>query len=486
MHRSVCRRSGRPGGGAKSFRIENTLKASPFILSLAACSGLVHAALELPPRPGAFWLQPATLPERAARVAATRAVRFDSLSALTDHALRERADSRAAWLGMQAEAARLDAASADLWPTVAGQLNFTRSRGLSSSGAPVSTLHRYGPSLSLSYVLFDFGARAAGVDAQRYRLIASLLSANRVLQNVIAEVEAAYFGLRTAAALVDAQMQQEAALRAGLEAVDAGLRGGLAARADRLRAQAALAEAQLAREAAERDHAKAMAALKQAAGVDQTQALTLDWEAAPPALPEVDALLSDLLAEAERQRPDLRALQATAASARAAAERARAARWPSVSLSASGGRTFFLEDERVPSTTYSVGLSLAVPLFDGGRLAAEARAASRDAERLQAEAEMQRSQAALAITRAYHDVRHAQARRAGVALQFESAAESARAAEARYRAGLGSLLEWLTAQADLARARQVRAQSDSDWLAAFSALNHALGRLPEASPARHP
>ena len=454
---------------------------------MAAGASIVNAAaLELPERPGTFWLQPHGVPASAPDAAAAGVVRFDSLSALTDHALRERAESRAAWLGVQAEAARLDVASADLWPTVTAQFNFTRSRGLSSSGAPVSTLHRYGPSLGLDYVLFDFGARAAGVDAQRYRLIASLLSANRTLQDVIAEVEAAYFGVQAAAGLVDAQTEQEAALRTSFEAVEVRLQAGLAARADRLRAQAALVEAQLAREAAERDHAKAMATLKQAAGIEQTQTLTLDWDVAPPAVPEVDALLADLLAEAERQRPDLHALQATAASARAAAERARAARWPSVSLAANSGRTFFLEDERVPSTTYSVGLSVALPLFDGGRLAAEARAASREAERLQAEAEVQRSQVALAITRAYHDVRHAQARRAGVAVQFESAAESERAAEARYRAGVGSLLEWLTAQADLARARQVRAQSDSDWLAAFSALNHALGRLPGASPGTPP
>jgi outer membrane protein len=461
---------------------------SPFSLLLTgvllATPALQAASLELPAHPGVFWLpEGAPAPMRALR---SDEVRVSSVAALSAHALQARAESRAAWLAIQAEAARLDAATADFWPTVTGQFNFTRSRGLSSSGAAVPTLHRYGPSLSLSYVLIDFGARAAGADAQRYQLIASLLSANRALQDVIAEVELAYFNLLAAAALVDAQTQQEAALRASLDAVDVRLRAGLAARADRLRAQAALAEAQLARETAERDHAKAMAVLKQAAGVDQTQTLTLDWDVAPPALPEVDALLADLLAEAERQRPDLHALQATAASARATAERARAARWPSLALAANSGRTFFLEGERVPSTTYSVGLSVAVPLFDGGRLAAEARAASRDAERLQAEAEVQRNQVALALTQAYHDVRHAQARRAGVALQFESAAESARAAEARYRAGVGSLLEWLTAQADLARARQVRAQSDSDWLAAFSALNHALGRLPGASSATRP
>ena len=418
--------------------------------------------------------------------AQTQAIRFASLAELTEHALRERPESRAVWLGIQAEAARLDAATAANWPTLTGQLNFTRSRALSSSGASVPTLHRYGPSLSLAYVLYDFGARAASIDAQRYQVIASLLNSNRALQDVVAEVEAAYFVLLAARAQVDAQTQQETALRSSLDAVEIRLQGGLAARADQLRARAALAEAQVARQTAERDRAKAEAVLKQAAGIAQTQPLLLDWTSAVPAGAEASVLLADLLAEAEQLRPDLQALQAAAASARAEAERARAARWPSLSLSANTGRTFFLEDERVPSTTYSVGVNLSVPLFDGGRLAAQARAAERDAERLQAEAESQRGQVALGVTEAYYDVRHAQAQREGVSVQFESARESARAAEARYTAGVGSLLELLTAQADLARARQAQAQADSDWLAAFSRLNHALGRLPVVSPERQP
>ena len=418
--------------------------------------------------------------------AQTHAIRFASLAELSEHALRERSESRAAWLGIQAEAARLDAAEAANWPTLTGQFNFTQSRSLSSSGAPAPTLHRYGPNLSLAYVLYDFGVRSASIDAQRYQLVASLLNSNRALQDVIAEVEAAYYALLGVRAQVDALTQLEIALRASLDAAEARLQGGLVSRADQLRARAALVETQLARQTAERDQAKAEAALKQAAGIEQTRPLVLDWKTTPPAVLEAADLLAELLAEAQRQRPDLHALQAAAASARSEAERARAARWPSLSLGANSGRTFFLEDERTPSTTYSVGVNLSVPLFDGGRLAAEARAAERDAERLQAEVETQRSQVARAVTDAYHDVRNAQVQRDGVVVQFDSASESARAAEARYTAGVGSLLELLTAQAALARARQAQAQADSDWLAAFSRLNHALGRLPAAAPERHP
>ncbi|WP_296895477.1 TolC family protein [Thiobacillus sp.] len=453
--------------------------------SLALCPLWTRAAaFDLPERPGTFWLQPDGLPVPAATP--TGVVRFASLAALTDHALRERAETRAAWLGIQAEAARLDAASAANWPTLTGQLNFTQSRALSSSGATVPTLNRYGPSLSLAYVLVDFGARAASIDAQRYQLIASLLTGNRTLQDTVAEVEAAYFALLAARAQVTAQIQQETALRASLDAVDARLRGGLASRADQLRARAALVEAELARQAAERDRAKAEAALKQAAGIAQTQTLELDWQAVPPDPLATTILLADLLQEAQRNRPDLQALQAAATSARFEAERARAARWPSLSLAANTGRTLFLDSDRSPSTTYSVGVNVTMPLFDGGRLAAQARAAARDAERLQADAEAQRSQVALAVADAYYDVRQAQVQREGVGAQFDSASESAQAAEARYKTGVGSLLEWLTAQADLARARQAQAQADSDWLAAFSRLNHALGRLPATSPASPP
>jgi len=443
--------------------------------------------LELPERPGTFWLQLDALPEppRASAIQAD-AIRFDSLAALTEHALRERHETRAVWLGIQAEAARLDAASAANWPTLIGQFSFSQSRALSSSGTAAPTLHRYGPSLSLAYVIYDFGARAASIDAQRYQLIASLLNNNRTLQDTIAEVEAAYYALLSARAQVDALKELEVSLRASLDAAEARLQGGLVSRADQLRARAALAESQVARLSAERDQSKAEAALKQAAGIDQTRPLVLDWETAPPAMLDAANLLAELLAEAQRQRPDLQALQAVAARARAEAERARAARWPTLALAASSGRTFFLEDDRTPSTSYNVGVNLVLPLFDGGRLEAEARAAARDAERIQAEVEAQRSQVARSVAEAYYDVGLAQAQRDGIAVQFDSASESARAAEARYNAGVGSLLELLTAQAALARARQSAAQADSDWLAAYSRLNHALGRLPVTSLASQP
>ena len=200
-------------------------------------------------------------------------LRFTSLAQLSEYALLHRPESRAAWLAIQAEAARLDVERAANWPSLTAQYSFTQSQGLSSSGASVPVLNRYGPSLSLSYVLADFGARRAGIDAQRYQLIAALLNNNRRLQDGVSAVEQAYFALHAARAQGAAFRQQEAALAASLDAVTLRLETGLVARADLLRARAALTETELARASAERDAEKAEAVLKQAAGIAQTTRL---------------------------------------------------------------------------------------------------------------------------------------------------------------------------------------------------------------------
>ena len=456
-----------------------TLDIGPF--------GSPSADLNLPAQPGSLWVHPASTPPlTASKATAPAELRFNSLATLSEHALLHRPESRATWLAIQAEAARLDVERAAYWPTLTGQFNFTQSQALSSTGASVPVLNRYGPSLSLSYVLADFGVRRAGVDAQRYQLVASLLNNNRRLQEAVSGVEQAYYTLYAARAQVLAYQQQEASLRASLDAVTIRLQTGLVSRADQLRARAALAEAEIARNNAERDMHKAEVALKQAAGIPQNTRLVLDWPTPAMGAPEDALALADLLDEALRQRPDLQALQANAAAARAEAAGARAARLPTLSLSGNAARTSFLENNRDTSTTYNIGLTLSMPLFDGGRLRGLARAAERDAERLEAEQEVYANTVTREVADAFYEARNAQTQRARIADLMASAIESAQAAEARYRNGVGSLLELLTAQADLARARQTAAQSESDWLAAYSRLSHALGRVPVASSGATP
>ena len=63
-----------------------------------------------------------------------------------------------------------------------------------------------------------------------------------------------------------------------------------------------------------------------------------------------------------------------------------------------------------------------------------------------------------------------------------SAAQSAEVAQGRYKAGVGSILDLLTAQSALANARSEEAQARSLWFLSVAQLAHATGVLQPGSP----
>ncbi len=60
---------------------------------------------------------------------------------------------------------------------------------------------------------------------------------------------------------------------------------------------------------------------------------------------------------------------------------------------------------------------------------------------------------------------------------LRSANQSSKVALARYRSGVGSLLDLLTAQSDEANAQVQWIQSQFDWYSALARLTHARGAL---------
>ena len=63
---------------------------------------------------------------------------------------------------------------------------------------------------------------------------------------------------------------------------------------------------------------------------------------------------------------------------------------------------------------------------------------------------------------------------------LQSAQESEQATSERYRAGVGSILDLLTAQSTLALARAQEVQARADWLLALAQLAHDTGSLGPA------
>jgi multidrug efflux system outer membrane protein len=198
-----------------------------------------------------------------------------------------------------------------------------------------------------------------------------------------------------------------------------------------------------------------------------TRGLPLD-RLIPPAIP--DGLPSDLL----RRRPDLYQAEEALVAADRSLDSARAAFMPNVRLTGSAGLALStaLAD---PIGLWSIGGSILAPLFDSGRLRAQADAAA-----------ARRDQAALAYGRAVLNalrevddslagVQRSGEQAAAIAAQRDALARGQLIAANRYRAGYSSYIEQLDAQRGLLAAELALVQATADRLTAFATLYQALG-----------
>jgi outer membrane protein TolC len=399
-----------------------------------------------------------------------------SLAQLTEFALRNNPRTRLAWLAARAAAAGVGIERADLLPQISAALGVTRTRPVSATSGAVSPWQtRYGPSVSLSYVLYDFGARADQIEAAEFRLLAANLSHNRVLQDVVLQVEQAYYQLLGLEALVRTNELSLTNNRTALEAVQKRRESGLATVADVYRVETQVAQAQLNLTRSQGDFEKAKGQLATAIGLPVSSTLRVQTLAEEPQVREMTEAMSALLERAKTQRPDLVAAEAQARAARASANAVAKAGLPSIEIAGSSSLTAF-NDDRPSATGYTIGINVRIPLFTGFRDTYLQRQAEAQAAQAEAARDALYRQAELDVWQSYYDLRTATTAIASTEAQVKSAEQTAQATLARYKSGFGSILDLITAQQDESNARVQRIQSYLGWFTALARLNFAVGQ----------
>jgi outer membrane protein TolC len=178
-----------------------------------------------------------------------------------------------------------------------------------------------------------------------------------------------------------------------------------------------------------------------------------------------------------RRRPDIREAEAMLHAATAETGVAVADFYPDISLTGQFG-TDGLQFGNLWSTAsrvFSVGPSISLPIFQGGRL--QGTLELRESQQCEAALGYQNT-----VIQAFNDVDNAltayadiQQRRDRLAAEVEQDSAALAAAEANYRAGSIGLLSVTTAQADLLRGRDQLAQSETGVRQNLVALYKALG-----------
>jgi hydrophobe/amphiphile efflux-1 (HAE1) family protein/NodT family efflux transporter outer membrane factor (OMF) lipoprotein len=401
-----------------------------------------------------------------------------NLNALESQALSANQQLKAAVARVDQARATARIARSQLMPSLNLDPDFTRERYSPNENPSFGniTANTFSTPLDLSYEVDLWGRvrrsfQSAHADAQ-----ASLADFYNVLLTLQSDIAQNYFSLRSLDAEI-ATVNGTIALRhEQVRLVRSRLEGGIGSELDVAQAETELAttEAEAASLAHQRDELENAIAILVGENPSSFKLAALDdpdWNPRPPEIPA--GLPSDLL----ERRPDVAQAERQLASANAKIGVAKAAFFPVLTLTGSAGylsadlSSLFSWDSR----TWSIGPSLSLPIFAGGRNRANykySQAAFQESvalyrqQVLNAFGEVENS-----LSGIYHFAVQSEAQQRAVT----SARRAAELATDRYRSGIVAYIEVVDASRDTLTAERANAQLAGQRLIAAVQLIKALG-----------
>lgn len=394
-----------------------------------------------------------------------------------DIALQNNPATRTAWLEARAAQALVGSRRSTFFPELNLNATYNRSHQATQGGTTVFNSTNYGPSLVLTYLLFDFGGRAAQVEQARQTLIAANFLHNQQMQNVILRTQQAYYGYLDAKALLDAQSATLRERKTSVDSADARHDAGVATIADVLQARTALSQAQLTYESLGQNLRVFEGTLATVMGVPVTTKFEVGTLPTDLPVQEVTTAVDALIAQAEARRPDFAAARAGIERAEARVREVRSQGLPTVGLTANAARTTFKGVTSATASPYSVSIAMRFPLFTGFRTQYDLRQARIEADLAREDARGLQQQIDLQVWTSYYGLSTATQRVRTSRDFLATAQQAADVASNRYRSGVGSILDVLTAEAALENARAQEVQARTDWFMAVAQLAHDTGSL---------
>lgn len=442
----------------------------PLIGVLAgACAGPAIETARVPPvSPAAAWRSDAG-PVTPVEHDWWRAFGDPQLGALVERALANNPDLGVAAARVREARAQERAAHAQLLPTLDASAGGARSRSVNAFGTPVEQTAGQ-PQFVASYEIDLFGRLGDQVAAARAGVQASEAARGAVRLGIASAVASGYIVLRALDARLEITRETLAARADAMRIARSRAAQGYSPMLEQRQAEAEYeATAQLVPQL-QLAIARQEDALSQLTG-DPPHAIPRGMPLASLTAPGVpEGLPSDLL----RRRPDIAQAEYQLAATDAALAAARKRFLPQIKLSGAAGAAIstLLSD---PITIWSIGGSILAPLFQGGRIEAQAEGAA-----------AQRDSAAFAYRRvaltAFREVEDNLAATRYLSLQLDrlraqrtALADGLRLATNRYRAGYSSYLEQLDAQRGLLASELALIQTQADALTARVALYQAMG-----------
>ena len=401
----------------------------------------------------------------------------EKLNNLESLALKSNQNLKAAVARVDQSRATARVARSEFLPNLNLDPSFTRQRYSPNQDPSFGniTANTFNMPLDLSYEVDLWGRVRRSFESARADAQASLANYYGVLLTLQADVAQNYFSIRaldaeiaTVTATVDLRHEQVALVRSRFD-------GGIGSDLDVARAETELATteaeaASLAQRRAELENAIAILTGNNPSTFSLA-ANTNSWQPQPPEIP------AGLPAELLERRPDVSEAERHLASANARIGVAKAAFFPVLTLTGSGG---FISGDidslfKWDSRTWSLGPSLSLPLFAGGRNRANLQ---RSRSAWEESVALYRQQVLVAfgevensLSGIYHLNTQAEAQQRAVT----NARRATDLATERYRSGIVSYLEVVDASREALQSERANAQLTGLRLIASVQLIKALG-----------
>lgn len=381
----------------------------------------------------------------------------------------------------QARATRVASGGA-LGPTLNGTGSISRSS--QQPPLPMGTFSQ--GALQAAWEIDMFGANQAARDAAQARLEGAQAGWHDARVSVAAETANLYYSA-IACEKTHAINQSDAASRAETSRLtDLSAQAGFAAPATSALARASAAEA-AARATQQRAQCdldiKGLVALTALPEAELRQQFA---DALRQAAPLATFDIASVPAQVLTQRPDVYAAEREVAAASADVGGARAQRYPRLTLNGSiGAADFRTSGANINLQTWSIGpLSLSLPLYDGGRRAANVEAAQARYEEAASNYRASARRAVREVEEALVSLRSTAERAGNVRTAVDGYRASFESTRARYESGLASLVELEDARRTRLVAELTLVTLERERRAAWVALYRATGggwRRPESS-----
>lgn len=341
---------------------------------------------------------------------------------------------------------------------------------------PPSHLNLFQANFDTSWELDLFGLERRRVQAAATAQQAAIAARRGAVVSTLAELGNDYAGLRATQARIALLKQTIDIEQNLLELTESLSRNGLSSEIDVVQARAQLETTRAGLPLLEAEVKRSIHAIAVLLG-REPGAMEEELAADAPPLPMPPQVPVGLPSELLRNRPDIQQAERELASSTAQVGVAVAQRFPSFSLTASTGYASNSLDEfiNVGNWTWNLGGTVTAPIFQGGRLEANQRAA-------EAVAEQDRLQYRKTVLQAFQEVEDSlnaysaeQRRRASLAAAVDAAQIALDRTSEQYRAGLTSFLSVLDADRSLAQAQDQLAQSEQTRAQRLIGLYKALG-----------